>query len=129
MKSTPVFDRTIQLIEDRLNLVSQSHKLVSSNLSNASTPGYVAKQLTFQQALRDSLQEQPLHLAKSDSRHLAPEGAPSSTIPAEVEETGPVSMEQEMMKLARNSVEYQFMVTMLNKKFTMIRQAIGEGGN
>jgi flagellar basal-body rod protein FlgB len=46
-----------------------------------------------------------------------------------IEERGPVDLEAEMMKLAHNSVEFQFMVTMLNKKFALLKHAISEGGS
>jgi len=36
-------------------------------------------------------------------------------------------LDAEMVLLARNSVEYQFILTMLNKKFSLLRTAI-EGG-
>ncbi len=48
---------------------------------------------------------------------------------AEVEEKGPVSLEDEMMKLAKNSVEYQYMVTILNRKFASLKLAIAEGAS
>jgi flagellar basal-body rod protein FlgB len=127
MGNSTIFDRTVSQIQDRLNLVSQSHKLVSHNLANANTPGYQAKDISFKGLLHESLGEQRVHLAKSNQRHIAPHGFSSSAISAEVEEKGPVSLEQEMMKLARNSIEYQYMVNLLNKKFTNLKLAIGEG--
>jgi len=39
-----------------------------------------------------------------------------------------VDLDTEMVKLARNSIEYQYMVSMLNKKFTMLKTAITDGG-
>jgi flagellar basal-body rod protein FlgB len=127
MDNAPIFDRTIQLIQDRLNLVSLNHRLVSGNLANVSTPGYAAKELSFGQALQESMREQPLQLRTSDRHHIAPEISPAASISAAVEEKGPVSMEREMMKLAHNSVEYQYMVAMLNKKFSLLKQAVSEG--
>jgi flagellar basal-body rod protein FlgB len=127
MDSAPIFDRTVQKIQDRLNVISTSHRLVSGNLANVSTPGYVAKDLSFQQALRESVDEQRLTLATSSPRHVAPDtsaGAPGS---AEIREEGPVSVEHEMMKLVRNNVDYQFMVAMLNKKFALLKHAVSEG--
>jgi flagellar basal-body rod protein FlgB len=38
-----------------------------------------------------------------------------------------VDLDSEMARLAQNSVEYQFIVTMLNKKFALIK-AVLEGG-
>jgi flagellar basal-body rod protein FlgB len=127
MGNSVVFDRTVSQIQDRLNLISQSHKLVSHNLANTNTPGYLAKDISFKGLLRESLGEAKLQLAKSNLHHIAPEGSSSSGFSAEVEEKGPVSLEQEMMKLARNSIEFQYMVTMLNKKFANLKHVISEG--
>lgn len=129
MSNTTIFDRTINQIQDRLSLIAQSHKLVSNNLANASTPGYRATDVSFKNYLQESMnmgQPQPL---KSNARHLASESRTASGTNHEIEETGPVNLEQEMMKLARNSVEYQYMVTLLNKKFASLKLAINEGGN
>jgi flagellar basal-body rod protein FlgB len=127
MGSSVIFDRTVSQIQDRLNLISQSHRLVSHNLANANTPGYQAKDISFKSFLEKSLGEGKLQLVKSSTHHITTEGSSPSAINAEVEEKGPVSLEQEMMKLARNSIEYQYMVTMLNKKFANLKHVISEG--
>jgi flagellar basal-body rod protein FlgB len=128
MGNSAIFDRTISQIQDRLDLISKSHKLISNNLANVSTPGYQAKDVSFKSHLQESIKDENLRMTQSNQRHLAPEGLSSAAISAEVEEKGPVSLEQEMMKLARNSVEYQYMVAILNKKFAMLKNAISEGG-
>jgi flagellar basal-body rod protein FlgB len=125
MKNAPIFDRTIQLIEDRLNIIAQSQRLASSNLANVSTPRYVAKTVSFQ----GTLDEESVQLARSNSLHITPEESSTTLLHSKVEETGPVSMEQEMTKLAKNSVDYQYMVAMLNKKIAMLKSVIAEGGN
>ena len=127
MDSAPIFDRTVQMIQDRLNLISESHRLVSGNLANASTPGYVAKDLSFRQALRESSDEQRLALTTSSPRHAAMDTSTGAPGGAEVRDEGPVSVEHEMMKLVRNNVDFQYMVAMLNKKFAMLKTAVSEG--
>jgi flagellar basal-body rod protein FlgB len=129
MGNSAIFDRTVSQIQDRLSIISQSHKLVSHNLANANTPGYQAKDISFKSLLQESMGERKLHLTKSNLHHIGPEGSSSSAISAEVEEKGPVSLEQEMMKLARNSIEFQYMVTMLNKKFNHLKHVISEGAS
>lgn len=122
------FDKTIDLMEDRLSLNSFNQKVISGNISNLNTPGYVAKELSFDGALRDALDNQGLHMARNNARHMDVADIGSSVGPAELDETGPVDLDREMVNLARNSVEYQYMVAMLNKKFAMLKQAIAEGG-
>lgn len=128
MSSATVFDRTIGLMRDRLTLNTQNQKLISSNLANINTPGYVAKELSFEKTLRDSLEEQVLSMVRSNGKHAAPEDPRSAMLSQETVETGPVDLDSEMVKLSRNSVEYQYIVSLLNKKFSILKQAVGEGG-
>ncbi len=127
MDSAPIFDRTVDMIRDRLDLISVSHRMVSGNLANATTPGYIAKDLSFKQALQDSMEGQRLALTTSSAKHVTPDVSAGTLGSAEVRDEGPVSVEHEMMKLVRNSVDYQFMVAMLNKKFAMLKNAVSEG--
>lgn len=119
-----IFDQTIQRMQDRLSLNSLKQDLISGNMANMNTPGYKAKETSFDQALRDSLKEGALHLVRSSSKHEDPADADSAMESVHVVETGPVDLDSEMVKLANNSVEYQFIVGMLNKKLGMLRQAI-----
>jgi flagellar basal-body rod protein FlgB len=129
MESAPIFDRAVGMIQDRLELISVSHQLTAGNLANATTPRYVAKELAFQKALQESMQDQQVKLTASDPGHIAPEGSAVTSAGAEIRDEGPVSVEREMMKLVRNNVDYQFMVAMLNKKFAMLKNAVMEGAS
>jgi len=123
-----VFDRTVQLMQDRLSLSSLNQKVISGNLANLNTPGYSAKETSFEHVLRESMEQAGTRLTLSDPGHLDPGDAGAAMQNVELLETGPVDLDTEMMKLSRNSMEYQFIVTMLNKKFSMMKTAIGEGG-
>ncbi|SPF35608.1 putative Flagellar basal body rod protein FlgB [Syntrophobacter sp. SbD1] len=128
MSNGIVFDKTLQMIEDRLSLNSINQKLISGNLANINTPGYTAKGLSFENALRQSLEDQVLHMVRSNDSHLAPDDPVQAMETPEVVENGPVDLDTEMVNLTKNSIEYQYMVSMLNKKFTMLKTAITEGG-
>ncbi len=123
-----VFDRTIQMIEDRLSLNSMNQKLISGNLANIDTPGYKTKELSFESTLRQSLEEQVLQMVRSNDRHFAPDDPLEALENQEVIEGGSVDLDTQMVNLTKNSIEYQHMVGMLNKKFTMLKTAITEGG-
>jgi len=129
MRNSIVFDRTVQLVEDRLSLNSLNQNLISGNLANINTPGYKTKEASFDKALRESLEEQVLQMVRSNGSHVAPDNPVAAMSEPEVVENGPVDLDTEMVKLTRNSIEYQYMVSMLNKKFTMLKTAISEGGN
>jgi len=131
MKTGGVFEKTVRLIEDRLSLNTRRQELVASNIANIDTPGYVAKDVSFEEVLKKAM-EPKLQLVSSHPQHIKnPE--PSEVLEKEVkrvavEMTGPVDLEEEMAKLTRNNLEYQFLVTMLNKKFALLKLALTEGG-
>jgi flagellar basal-body rod protein FlgB len=128
MSNGIVFDRTVKMMEDRLSLNSLNQKLISGNLANINTPGYSAKEVSFDKALRDSLEEQVLQMVRSNGSHLAPDNPVQAMTSPEIVEAGEVDLDSEMVKLTRNSIEYQLMVSMLNKKFAMLKVAIDEAG-
>lgn len=120
-------DRTVSLLQDRLNLNALNHKVVAANVANINTPRYVAKRLSFEDALKESLEEDIVSLVKTSLGHRDPSSVEEIMKQPEMLETGPVDLDTEMVLLAHNSVEYQFILTMLNKKFSLLRTAI-EGG-
>lgn len=122
-----VFDRTVQLMQDRLSLSSINQKVISGNLANINTPGYSARETSFEEVLRESMEQGAAKLVCSNERHLDPGDTRAAMQSVQLTETGPVDLDTEMMKLSRNSIEYQFIVGMLNKKFAMMKHAIGEG--
>jgi len=128
MSNAIIFDKTLQMIEDRLSLNSTNQKLISSNLANINTPGYNAKGVSFENVLRQSLEEHVLQMVRTNGSHLAPDDPLQALETPEIVETGPVDLDTEMVNLLKNSIEYNHMVGMLNKKFTMLKTAITEGG-
>lgn len=120
-------DRTVSLMQDRLNLNALNQKVVAANVANINTPRYVAKRLSFEDALKESLEENAVSLVKTSPGHRDPSSVEEIMKQPEVVETGSVDLDTEMVLLAHNSVEYQFILTMLNKKFSLLRTAI-EGG-
>ncbi|GKT07392.1 flagellar basal body rod protein FlgB [Desulforhabdus sp. TSK] len=128
MGNSVVFDKTVQLMQDRLNLNSLNQQVISANLANLSTPGYAARELSFDATLRDAMEDNVLHLTCKSPQHRDPVDLEASMKTPELVSTGAVDLDREMVNLSRNNIEYQYMVTMLNKKFTMLKQAISDGG-
>jgi flagellar basal-body rod protein FlgB len=128
MSKSIAFDRTIDLIQDRLSLNSTQQKVISSNLANLNTPGYAAKEVSFESVLRESLEEDVLRMVKTDSKHHDPGDLAAELKSPEINESGPVDLDWEMMKLSKNSIDYQYMVSLISKKFAGLRNAIEEGG-
>ena len=72
MSNDIVFDKTLKMIEDRLTLNSMNQKLISGNLANINTPGYRAKEVSFETALRESLEEHVLQMVRSNGAPYGP---------------------------------------------------------
>ncbi|MGD9503714.1 MAG: flagellar basal body rod protein FlgB [Syntrophobacteraceae bacterium] len=127
MSESIAFDKTVELIKDRLSLNSFQQKLISSNLANINTPGYSAKETSFKSVLEESM-ESTLPMTKTSAEHMDSCDVLSALKSPKVEESGRVDLDWEMMKLSQNSVEYQYMVNLIGKKFAGLRNAIEEGG-
>jgi flagellar basal-body rod protein FlgB len=101
-----------------LNLRSERQRLIASNIANADTPGYVAREMNFAQALRDATGAgQPAAtLAASQPGHIATgaagAGASFSTLmyaaPSQTNlDRNTVDMDRERASFADNTVKYE----------------------
>ena len=102
-----------------LNLRSERQRLIASNIANADTPGYVAREMNFAQALRDATgatTASTTRLAASQPGHLAGNatagGASFSTLayaaPSQTNlDRNTVDMDRERASFADNTVKYE----------------------
>lgn len=130
------FDPTIGALNTSLNLRLLNQNVISSNIANADTPGYKAKAVEFESALRDALGVgNQLPTAETQSNHIVHR----STDPVEPQiyedpngieslDGNTVDRATEMAKLAENQLLYDASVEMLKKKLGMLKYAISEGG-
>lgn len=131
-----VFDPTIGALNTAMNLRLINQNVISSNVANADTPGYKAKTVEFEGALRDALSVgNQTQNSASDERHIVHR----STDPVEpgvfedpngVEslDGNTVDRSAEMAKLAENQLLYDAAAEMLKRKLGMLKYAITEGG-
>lgn len=130
------FDPTIGALNTALNLRLVQQNVISSNIANADTPGYKAKAVEFEGALRDALgvgHQTPMK--EGDARHIV-HRATDPVEPAiyddpngvESLDGNTVDRAAEMAKLAENQLLYDASAEMLKRKLGMLRYAITEGG-
>lgn len=131
------FDPTIGALNTALNLRLLNQNVISSNIANADTPGYKAKAVEFEGALRTALgaSSGAVQLQEGDSRHMA--HRPTDPVQPEIydDPNGVESLDgntvdraSEMAKLAENQLLYDASAEMLKRKLGMLRYAITEGG-
>ncbi|MBW2057126.1 MAG: flagellar basal body rod protein FlgB [Deltaproteobacteria bacterium] len=131
-----IFDNTILLLREALNLRSARHEILAANIANGDTPGYRALDLAFEKELREAwVSSKGIALVKTNPRHISSALSPLS-VAGRIEVGRPVSMgmdqnsvdmDREMVKLAENSLMYEATVQMLIKKFRYLKDAIREG--
>jgi flagellar basal-body rod protein FlgB len=133
-----LFPGTLEVLHKNLDLRQERHTVLTSNIANAETPGYIAKDVYFEDALREAAAPSARDaLQRTHPRHLS---APVPTV-QEVRGTlaasasddvgndlNTVSLEQEMAKLTMNTFHYTASIEILKRMFGQIKRAIGEGG-
>lgn len=130
------FDPVIGALNTSLNLRLVNQNVISSNIANADTPGYKAKKVEFESALRDALGVgSKLPPSESNSRHMVhratePVDPEIYDDPNGVEslDGNTVDRAAEMARLAENQLLYDASAEMLKRKLGMLKYAITEGG-
>jgi flagellar basal-body rod protein FlgB len=126
----PFFD----LINKRLSWLSQRQDLLAQNVANADTPGYKARDLkepSFADLVRGTsgtirpVATQPGHIVSPQSGRWTV-ADDTSTTPTLNGNT--VDMENELIKVSKTGIDYQFAINLYRKQIGMIKTALGRGG-
>jgi flagellar basal-body rod protein FlgB len=115
-------------MQDRLSLNSLQQNLISANIANMNTPGYSAKEASFSSILRESMEDNTIPMAKTAGNHFEEGDLNAALRSPEIKSAGQVDLDWEMMKLSKNSIEYQYMVSLISKKFANLKNVIDTGG-
>jgi flagellar basal-body rod protein FlgB len=123
----PSNDPNFPVLENLLSWVSKRQQALASNITNLDTPGYRAKDYSFQSELES------LTLVATSPRHIAP---PSGSSPARLYDVGTeeklngnnVDIERELTEITKNGLQYITLVQYLNHKIRTLRSAINDGG-
>ena len=133
-----IFDRHVGLLQKSMDFRAKRNGLLGSNIANAETPGYKAKDLVFEGALGQAMKAHiPGPMTVTNGRHLdGREIIPLQLVQPEVIRTSnpvgnkdenSVDLEREMVKLGENQVVYQALTRMISHKFSQLRMSIREG--
>lgn len=127
---------TLDFQAQALSLRSERQRLIASNIANADTPGYVARDLDFAQALRQATgMVRPAHaLEVSQPGHIGGAAA-SGTARGEANLTyataaqtnldrNTVDMDRERASFADNSVKYEATLRFINANVRTTLSAI-----
>jgi flagellar basal-body rod protein FlgB len=104
MIDNPMFTK----IENLLTWTTRRQQAMSANLANLDTPGYRAKDYTFDSELQEARAYDLETPVKSDGNN--------------------VDLEREMTEITKNGLQYVTLVQFLNHKLKTLRSSIVDGG-
>ncbi|MBO9535853.1 flagellar basal body rod protein FlgB [Herbaspirillum sp.] len=127
-----------------LNLRSQRQQLLASNIANADTPNYKARDINFADTLKNALDNKtaampPLQLARTAAAHVTGEAAGSGegsiagspllyrTVTQGSVDGNTVDMDVERNEFVDNGIRYEAGVTAVNSQIKAMINAIQPG--
>jgi flagellar basal-body rod protein FlgB len=121
-------DNVTNLLQTYLDVQSRRSQVIAGNIANADTPGYVAKQLDFDQYLREAAQQSALPSSQQGQHGLASEPRVVDQASSVIGLDGnTVDTGREMAELAQAGGSFNFGAKMLQSRFRLLRTAIREG--
>ena len=132
-----IWDAGTLLYERALDVRSGIHETIASNLANEETPGYKARHLPFRDTLAalqrgegplDTFRTQPGHIPLFNSQNHIFQNTNVVNYGGGLD-GNTVNLEQEMTRMAENTMMYMAVSQFLKGRFDGWKAAIGEGRN
>jgi flagellar basal-body rod protein FlgB len=127
------------MLRTRLQWSQERQRVLAQNVANADTPGYRASDLTplkFATPTPTQAGAAPLttvSLVRTESGHIAGIGQSDSSFRTssgdnyEIRPTGnAVNLEQEMIKVAANQMDYQAVTALYTRSLGLLKTALGK---
>jgi flagellar basal-body rod protein FlgB len=128
----PIFS----MLRTKMQYAQERQRVLAENVANADTPNYRARDLKapkFPDPTEMALATPPrIALAQTEGGHISGLGGTSSFSTAnksgyEVRPTGnAVNMEDEMIKVADNNMDYQAATALYSRSLNLIKTALGK---
>jgi flagellar basal-body rod protein FlgB len=132
----PVSDIPIlAMLRTRMAWHQERQRVLANNVANADTPKFKPRDLVPPDIGRTAPAAGPVALVRTDPMHLSAPGAGGGSPSAadtrggyRVRPTGnAVSLEEQMMKVAANQMDYQMVTTLYSRGLGLIKTALGKG--
>ena len=122
------FKQQLEVFSKAIDIRNRRNEILASNIANASTPNYKARDVDFEVELKRSLSVGPIKT--SNNAHIA---LPSKNLPGKVQYRKPlqpsmdgntVELAMEQIEFAENAVRYQTTLNFINGKLRGLMSAI-----
>jgi flagellar basal-body rod protein FlgB len=118
--SVNLFDNTELGLQAAIRGADMRQTVLSQNLANANTPGYVSKDVDFQSTLAAALQQ-------GDSPDQVQFDVTTDASAPMQADGNSVDADTESAKMAENGLQYQSLVAIAKGRLDIITSAIGNG--
>lgn len=125
------FDKALGIHADALQVRSRRLELLASNMANADTPGFKARDIDFRAALNEATGHMGgVRMLRTHASHLPAHGAGAVSdalyrVPNQPSLDGnTVDVQMEQAAFAENAVQYQASLDFLNSRFRGLRTAL-----
>ena len=126
----------VNLLQKGLDATWLKGNVISNNIANVDTPNFKASQVDFETLFKQALEGNGVAGKVTNKKHI------SIGITSDIKRISPVisekpgktrmdgsnvDIEAEMAQLARNSIQYNYMIQKVSKDLSMLKTAISEG--
>lgn len=112
---------SLQMLQGFLQVVTDRQQMIASNMANVDTPGYHSKDVNFQAAMRQVMQE-----GDGDDLRLQPAVQEVQSLP-ERPDGNNVNVDREGLMLSETQLQYQLGVQLVKSQLHTLYTAIKEG--
>ncbi|MCL1073960.1 flagellar basal body rod protein FlgB [Shewanella dokdonensis] len=125
------FDKALGIHQYTLGIRAQRAEVLSSNIANADTPNYRARDVDFNAALQSAVgKQQSMQMAATSENHFDMKSLVQENVKFRIPnqpDTGDgntVDMQEEQQAFMQNALEYQMSLGFLGGKFSGMKKAI-----
>ncbi|MBO1272382.1 flagellar basal body rod protein FlgB [Shewanella sp. 4t3-1-2LB] len=125
------FDKALGIHQYTLGIRAQRAEVLSSNIANADTPNYKARDVDFNAALQNAVgKQQSMQMAATAENHFDMKSLVQENVKFRIPnqpDTGDgntVDMQEEQQVFMQNALEYQMSLGFLDGKFSGMKKAI-----
>jgi flagellar basal-body rod protein FlgB len=124
---------TIPVLEQVVNFAQMRHQVLAGNIANLDTPGYRTRDLSsdaFETNLRQAIQSRDEQKTASFTPSQEPPD-PFAPVKAGMEgilrhDDDNVGLEQQLMEMAKNQMQHNLAMTIMNNQLQLLGAAISE---
>ncbi len=124
----------VSVLSQAMNLRTQRHQVLASNIANADTPQYKARDFNFQDAMQNSMAGRSnaggVAMTTTSAGHLRGDGMSGAAAMKFRTETqssadgNTVDMDVERSQITENALQYQILTQLISEKFKGMRSAL-----